>query len=169
MQFQILFDQKGPISLKEISLAVNAFPKSYTKTVYQIIETTNRETISREQFIKNSVDVLKSFKMTRQGPFKGLGYKPDGDFKGPVEKIDACWEAVKYELMEIKKLLNSLGIVPRGRSIALMHERQFKDVSNMVWSTFKKLLPITMTTGTFGMVGASKILFSVFPEFVSPR
>ena len=106
--------------------------------------------------------------MTRQGPFKGLGYKPDGSFKGPIDKIDASWEAVKYELMEIKRLQNSLAIVPRGRSIVLMTKLQFQDMSNMVWSTFKKLLPITMTTSTFGMVGASKILFSVFPEIVLP-
>ena len=168
MQFQILFNQKGPIPLNDISQAVNAFPKGYTETVHKIIEATNRETINRDQFIKNSVDVLKSFKMTRQGPFKGLGYKPDGSFKGPIEKIDASWEAVKDELIEIKKIMNSLAIVPRGRSIALMDERQFQDISDMVWSTFKKLLPITMTTSTFGMVGASKILFSVFPEIVLP-
>jgi hypothetical protein len=36
------------------------------------------------------------------------------------------------------------------------------------WSNFKKLLPITMTISTFSMVGASKILFSEFPEIVLP-
>jgi hypothetical protein len=96
MNFQILFNQEGPIPLRNISRAVKAFPKGYTETVNEIIEATNRETIGKNQFIKNSVDVLKSFKMTRQGPFKGLGYKPDGSFKGPIDKIDASWEAVNF-------------------------------------------------------------------------
>ena len=37
-----------------------------------------------------------------------------------------------------------------------------------VWSAFKKMLPIYMGKHSYGLVGASKILFSAFPEIVLP-
>ena len=47
-------------------------------------------------------------------------------------------------------------------------KRDREQISRRIWENAKKLLPYTMGETTFGLVGASKILFSVLPEIVLP-
>jgi hypothetical protein len=37
-----------------------------------------------------------------------------------------------------------------------------------IWQMTKAILPVTMSPGSYGLVGASKILFSVLPEIILP-
>lgn len=168
MCFKILFRSSQPIPCKKITKAIDEFGASYTRTVHRIIQTTEGQSIDKKLFIDNAAKLLKNFKMTRQGPFKGLGFDPNGRLLGPVEKLDACWDSIGDELLALKSLLNTWGIIPRARTIALMGDQRLDIVTKIIWSVFKKLLPITMGKYSYGLVGASKILFAVFPEIVLP-
>lgn len=46
--------------------------------------------------------------------------------------------------------------------------QQLDEVTDVIWIGFKKLLPITMSHHSYGLVAASKILFAIFPEIVLP-
>jgi hypothetical protein len=168
MHFKILFNTDGPIPSQKISQSLEAFPNGYARTVRQIIQATESSSISESLFFDITVKVLNSFKMTRPGPFKGLGYNPDCSFKGPIEKLSASRDSVQADLFEIKSLLNSWGLVPRGRKIIQINDYQLQEVTRLLWISFKKLLLITMSTHSYGLVGASKILFGIFPEIVLP-
>ena len=47
-----------------------------------------------------------------------------------------------------------------------MDTQQLVEVTDVIWVGFKKLLPITMSHHSYGLVAASKILFAIFPEIV---
>ena len=49
-----------------------------------------------------------------------------------------------------------------------MDTQQLVEVTDVIWIGFKKLLPITMSHHSYGLVAASKILFAIFPEIVLP-
>jgi hypothetical protein len=50
----------------------------------------------------------------------------------------------------------------------LLDDEQLQIISDRVYADFKKLLPVTMSQHSYGLVGASKILFAIFPEIVLP-
>ncbi len=168
MKFQILFQHDQPISCKNITKAIHAFGSSYTVNVRKIIATTETLSLDKNFFMGNAARLLNNFKMTRQGPFKGLRVGDDGQLLGPVAKLNACWEAVGNDLIRLKQFLKDLGLSPRSRTILLMTDEQLQRAIEITWSAFKKLLPITMGKTSYGLVGASKILFSIFPEIVLP-
>ena len=56
----------------------------------------------------------------------------------------------------------------RDRYILEIDDRKRDSLITEIWQITKKLLPFTMGKSSYGLVGASKILFSVLPEIVLP-
>lgn len=166
--YTILFRDNIRILPEEISDAISAFGSGYTRTIHQVILTTDNTDIDKAIFIENTARILSSFKMTRNGPFKGIGFDSKGQIKGPVAKLGECWVAVRSEIAALQSNLKQWELTPRARTIALMSDSQTKVMANLIWTACKKLLPITMSSHSYGLVAASKILFAVFPEIVLP-
>ena len=168
MPYHILFDGNEPISSREISGHVHGFGEAYTETVRTVIRETNDLHLDERIFIKNSATLLSSFGMARSGVFKGIGISRNGKVRGPSSKLLACWNEAKEELLSLRKYLNDKNLKPRSRTLILLDANSRMKVIGDVWKAFKKLLPMTMTKYSFGLVGASKILFSVLPEITLP-
>jgi hypothetical protein len=168
MDYHILFKDNNPIDPEEISREIMSFGSSYSKTVQKMIVATDRDEFDKALFCANSAKLLNSFLMARSGPFKGIGIDSEGNIRGPVEKLEACWGAVKNEVEAGKSNLVEWNLAPRSRTLALLSTGEMKIITGLVWKACKNLLPITMTKNSYGLVAASKILFAVFPEIVLP-
>jgi len=167
MSYKILFNDNEPILPEEISNCIEKFGYSYKKTVTKIIKKTDSLNLNTDIFVKNSASLLNSFKMARSGPFKGIGVYNEKVI-GPVHKLHACWDAINGDLLLARNFLNERNLKPRSRSLILLDIDSREKVISHIWNAFKKLLPITMGKTSYGLVGASKILFSVFPEIAQP-
>lgn len=167
MSYKILFNDNEPISPEEISNCIEKFGDSYTKAVTKIIRKTNSLDLNIDVFIKNSASLLNSFKMARSGPFKGIGVYND-KVVGPVDKLHSCWDSINEDLLFLRNFLNEQNLKPRSRALILLDIDSREKVISYIWTAFKKLLPITMGNYSYGLVGASKILFSVLPEIALP-
>ena len=152
-----------------ISRAVSEFGDSYAETVQKIIRNTDRPDLDKALFLKNCAILLTNFKMTRAGPFKGIRVDDsNGKVLDPKNKLEDAWDRIGKDLVSLKGFLSRAGLKPRSRTLLLLDEASRKDVVGELWSIFKKLLPVTMSSNSYGLVGASKILFSVFPEIALP-
>jgi len=167
MSYKILFNDNEPILPEEISNCIEKFGDSYTKAVTKIIRKTDSLNLNIDIFVKNSASLLNSFKMARSGPFKGIGIYNE-EVIGPVHKLHACWDAINEDLLFLRNFLNEQNPNPRSRALRLLDIDSREKVISHIWNAFKKLLPITMGKTSYGLVGASKILFSVLPEIALP-
>lgn len=167
MDFQILFENNIMISPQVVAGEIDSFGTSYTQNVREIITSTEADVINEELFIRNTAKILTNFKMTRQGPFKGVRFSSD-KVVDPNNILDMCWDAIGGQIKEIKLHLNSWHLKPRSRTLILMDTQQLDEVTDIIWRGFKNLLPITMSHHSYGLVAASKILFAIFPEIVLP-
>ena len=70
-------------------------------------------------------------------------------------------------MKEINNSVRKSGL-PRDRYILELSVREREELIAEIWLITKKLLPFTMGETSYGLVGASKILFSVLPEIVLP-
>ncbi|WAC07851.1 MAG: hypothetical protein OS130_01215 [Thermodesulfobacteriota bacterium] len=165
MQYKVLFHNGKPIPAPKITNAITEFNPSYDRTVRTIIEGSN--ILTEETFKKNAATLLPNFKMTRakKSPLFGIKNK-NGQVNDPENKLLHCWDSAKEELLFVKSLLINKRIEPRTRALLLLDEETKKQIIHLLWNAFKKLLPITMGKNSYGLVGASKILFSVIPEIV---
>jgi hypothetical protein len=155
---EILFDEKGQaISPIEISERIIAFGNSYNDAVREIINDSKVLDNDGEVFIKCASRILKNFGMTRSGPFH----------VNCNERLRDCWNAVGANLIEIKNSIAQSGL-PRDRYILELSQQEREVLIEEIWLITKKLLPFTMGETSYGLVGASKILFSVLPEIVLP-
>jgi len=100
---------------------------------------------------------LSNFGMTRRGPFH----------ENCSEKLRNCWDAVGAKLKEINNSVRKSGF-PRDRYILELSEEEREGLIAEIWLITKRLLPFTMGKTSYGLVGASKILFSILPEIVLP-
>jgi hypothetical protein len=105
--------------------------------------------------------------MARSGPFKGIGVYND-IVVGPVDKLHDCWDSINEDLLFLRNFLNEQNLKPRSRALILLDIDSREKVISHIWNAFKKLLLITMGKTSYGLVGASKILFSVLPEIALP-
>ncbi|MFC1524021.1 hypothetical protein ACFL6N_04440 [Thermodesulfobacteriota bacterium] len=165
-QHNILFKKGRPISSKNISKCIHEFGRSYNATVRKIILNTNE--LDEVIFKANAVRLLNNFGMARSGPYKGIKLLKSGKIVDPKNNIAASWNAINAELKLAKNILQISKCQPRTRTLVLLNSDTRIKVVSILWGAFKKLLPITMGKTSFGLVGASKILFSVFPEIVLP-
>ena len=156
---EILFDAKGDaISHKEISERIEAFGESYKDTTREIINYSKVLDNDGKVFMECASRLLSNFGMTRIGPFH----------RHNIDKtLRTCWNAVGADLTEINNSVRKSAL-PRDRYLVELSVREREGLIAEIWLITKKLLPIIMVKPSFGLVGASKILFSVFPEIVLP-
>jgi len=155
---EILMDAKGhAISPSEISERINEFGDSYSNAINEMINNSKVLDNDGEVFIKCASRILSNFGMTRSGPFH----------ENCSEKLRECWDAVGVRLKETNNSVRKSGL-PRDRYILELSERVREVLIAEIWLITKKLLPFTMGETSYGLVGASKILFSVLPEIVLP-
>jgi hypothetical protein len=155
---EILLDSKGhAINPMEISERIIAFGDSYSIAIKEIIDNSKVLDNDGEAFIKCASRILSNFGMTRSGPFH----------ENCSEKLRSCWDVVGVNLKEINKSVRESGL-PRDRYILELSVREREGLIAEIWLITKKLLPFTMGETSYGLVGASKILFSVLPEIVLP-
>jgi hypothetical protein len=155
---EILFDANGQaINPDEISNKIIAFGNSYNDTVKEIINDSKVLDYDGEVFIKCANRLLSNFGMTRRGVFHG-----NND-----EILRSCWHSVGTNLMEINNAIRNSGL-SRDRYLLELNEQELAGLIAKIWLIMKKLLPFTMGDYSYGLVGASKIIFSVLPEIVLP-
>jgi hypothetical protein len=166
----ILFQKRNnnvrPFTPEEIKCCIDGFGKGYNDAVREIIENSND--LTEETFTSNAARILNNFGMARSGPFQGVRLLGGKDYEDPKGNLKKCWEVTKTELLTIKAKIHNSGCQPRTRTLILLSKSTRTEVVALVWQVFKKMLPITMGKTSFGLVGASKILFSVIPEIVLP-
>ena len=155
---KILFNEEtAPISLKTIKKLITDFP--YTDTSEKVIR--DSYTLDKEGnvFLKNASLVLSNFGMTRSGRFKD-----------PAERqkiLKECWNSVGERIFKIHQIAIN-GDYNRDRFLLEVDSRSRENIIDLIWAITKELLPMTMGKTAYGLVGASKILFSILPEIVLP-
>jgi len=155
----ILFDLDGiAITSEIIHYEIDNFGESYINTTQKIIQYSEELDTDGEVFIKCASLILSNFGMTRSGPFK----KREG---GNI--LLDCWNEVGSSIIEIKHTILKSGC-SRDRLLLELDQQQLEELIANIWIIMKKLLPFTMGKTTYGLVGASKMLFAVLPEIVLP-
>ena len=162
---KILFnDTNYAITPNEIREKIFRF--GYNDTVHKIIQDSNDLDGNGETFIKCTARILSNFGMTRGGPFKGIKITENGDVNHKEILLD-CWKEVRDHLLEIHDSVLESGYT-RGRYLLELNEPKRDELIAEIWLITKKLLPLTMGKKSYGLVGASKLLFAVLPEIVLP-
>lgn len=162
---KILFDEANlAITPHKIRERIRCF--GYNDAVHEIIQASNHLDRNGEIFIKCTARILSNFKMTRGGPFKGVRITGNGNVNHK-EILLNCWNEVGDRLLEIHDSVIASGYT-RGRYLLELDERKRDQLIAEVWLITKKLLPFTMGGTSYGLVGASKLLFAVLPEIVLP-
>jgi len=166
---RILFRKSGnPYSPRFVERCVSQFGPSYNTVVLEIINR-SRANLTREVFLTNVALVMPNFLMTRQGPFYGLRYIREKDrITGNTRRVRQCWDIAGKEIRRLKKFIRSNKVHSYQRILVDMASDDREEVALRLWKIFKMLLPICMGKSTLGLVAASKILFSVFPEVALP-
>jgi len=155
---KILFDANGhAISPSKIIKRIINFGDSYNNAVGEIIKNSKCLDKDGKKFVECTTLILSSFQMTRSGPFH----------ENLSERLCNCWDMVGTDLIEINKSVYKSGL-SRDRYLLELNDRERDSLIAKIWQITKKLLPLTMGKTSYGLVGASKILFSVLPEIVLP-
>jgi len=155
---EILFDGEGhAITPGQISERIVEFGDSYNDATKEIIHDSKVLDKDGEVFIKCASRILSNFGMTRSGPFYVSGN----------EKLRSCWNAIGTNLIGINNSVRKSGL-SRDRYILELSEPERKELIAEIWLITKKLLPFTMGKTSYGLVGASKLLFSVLPDITLP-
>ena len=161
----VLFNAAGEaIAPDEISRRIDDF--AYNDAVREVICNSRELDREGEVFIKCTACILSNFGMTRSGPFKGVKIKENGSVNRK-EILVACWNHVGGHLIEIRNAISKSGH-SRDRYLVELGESERAELIAKIWSITKQLLPLTMGRTSYGLVGASKILFAVLPEIVLP-
>lgn len=156
---EMLMDENGhAISPTRISAEIRKFGDSYNDATKTIIDKSMELDKDGKLFMECASLILSKFGMTRSGPFHGTSRD---------ENLHRCWNDVGSDLVEINKSVLNSGL-PRDRYLLKLNEKEREELIANVWVITKKLLPITMSKTSYGLVGASKILFSVLPEIALP-
>jgi len=164
---KILFNKGGKAKrAKDIKKSIAAFAESYKRTVQQIIDNSSNG-LTSSIFKENVAILMPNFGMTRNGPFRGIKYS-DSRIEDPKGQIAACWKKIGKEAIQIRDLIDDRNRSLRARAIVEISRKARKEVISEIWKLFKKLLPLCMGEHTYGLVGASKVLFAVLPEVALP-
>jgi len=162
---KILFNAAGEAYRPdEISRRIDDF--AYNDAVHEVICDSRELDRQGEVFVRCTARILSNFKMTRGGPFKGVGVNANGTVNRK-EILLACWEHIGGGVVEIRSAISRSGY-PRDRYLVELTKSERAELIAKIWSLTKQLLPFTMGETTYGLVGASKILFAVLPEIVLP-
>lgn len=161
----ILFTVAGyAITPEEIRENIARF--GYSKSVAKIIQDSRELDRDGEVFIKCAAIILPNFGMTRNGPFKGVGITANGDINNKEILIN-CWNEIGEHLVKIHNSVLESGL-SRDRYLVELSEYKREELIAKIWLITKRILPFTMGKTSYGLVGASKILFAVLPEIILP-
>ncbi len=161
----ILFSAEGhAIAPDEISENIAHF--KYTDATDRIIRNSVILDEDGAVFTKSAALILSNFGMTRSGPFKGVKISKNGNVKNSGILLN-CWNVISEHVIKIHDSIMESGL-SRDRYILELSQPKREEVSGEIWIIMKRLFPFTMGENTFGLVSASKILFSVLPEIVLP-
>jgi len=164
---QILFNGRGkPIKSEDVKESISAFGYSYNVTVQSVIDNSEAG-LDKRIFSKNVAILMPNFKMTRAGPFQGVTYS-DGRVQDPNGQISSCWKVIGADLVKVRKVIDAQHRKSRSRVLVDMSESARKELIAELWKIFKKLEVICRGKTRFGMVAASKVLFSGLPEVALP-
>lgn len=154
----VLFDADGrPVSPAMVSKGIAGFGNSYNDVVQEIVNASVVLDGEGDVFVRCASRILSNFKMTRRGVFQ----------RNVEDTLRNCWRAVGTDLTAINNAVRQSGLY-RDRYLLELSEREREALIADIWRITKKLLPFTMGASSYGLVGASKILFSVLPEIVLP-
>lgn len=155
---KVLFDKKNiPKTPNELSNELKNFGYGYSNAVKKTIQSSKELDKGGEVFIKCASGILASFGMTRKGIFHSH----------LNETLSKCWDQIGSNLVNInQEILNSN--LNRDRYLLEVSETTRRQLIKEIWSMTKAILPLTMTKSSYGLVGASKILFAALPEIVLP-
>jgi hypothetical protein len=154
--YNVLFEGNKPKTLDEVTARIREF--EYTDASWDIIRNSLKLDGSEEAFITCAKRILSNFGMTRSGPFKDINQ---------THILPQCWKLIGDRVMEIHDSVLECGY-SRDRYLLEISDSEREELTAEIWSITKLLLPLTMGKTSWGLVGASKILFSVLPEIVLP-
>jgi hypothetical protein len=164
--FRVLFHEDGmPIDSRCIERFVKAFPKGYRTVVEKIIA--NSEMLNPQTFEENLKLLLPSFKMTRAGIFHSPRTKDGKSSTGFAKIAELCWSQVGEDLESLKKIVTN-ATVERSRIVADLPSDSMKHAIAVCSGIFEKLLKVHVQDSYIRPVGATKVLFSAFPEIALP-
>lgn len=169
--FRILFYKSGePISPGCIERLIWAFPESYSVVVQSIIERSER--LDEGVFRWNVARLMPSFGMTRAGAFHGVKLDKNGAVIDRTGVIDLCWKRVGDKLLKLKEYINENSRA-RNRALVTLTPHSQNYAFEKTSELFDELCEVVVKTSEFSTsqvspVGASKVLFSTFPEIALP-
>lgn len=154
---QILFEKNGtPKKLDEVRDRIRTF--GYSEATCDVIRASERLGKDGQVFKSCAKRILSNFGMTRSGAFKDLA---------ETNVLNNCWELIGERVTTIHDYVLKSGL-SRNRYLLELSDPEREHLAAEIWSITKLLLPLTMGKKSWGLVGASKILFSVLPEIVLP-
>lgn len=164
----ILYRKDGTsISSATIHREIENFDNSYNASVQKIIILSRELDSEGKIFLECAARILINFKMTRRGPFEGISIAGNRQVIGG-EILKNCWDLIGEDLLDIKARIKKFSAVQPERFLLDSIHEERDNVISKIWKITKKILPYTMGKTTYGLVGASKIMFSVLPEIVLP-
>jgi len=163
---KILFDSKNkPFGPRVIRKSIEDFGNGYNRVVQQVVENSDRR-LDKRVFCENVAALMPNFKMTRNGPFKGVRIVGEA-VQDPKGIITRCWKEVGKSAMDLRAFLDSQN-KRRVRVIVEVPQSVKEEIAEKLWGMFKRIVPLCMGEYTYGLVGASKVLFAVLPEVAHP-
>ena len=163
----LLFNLEGrAITSDEIREKIAKFGIGYKEAKQEIIQNSKVLDKDGEVFVRCTARILSSFGMTRSGPFKGVKMAENGNVNGKQILLE-CWNQIGDGLIEIRKSVSNSGYY-RDRYLLELSKPERERLLAEIWLITKRLLPFTMGKTSYGLVGASKMLFAVLPEIVLP-
>jgi hypothetical protein len=165
--FNVLFDKGEPIGATRIKDKVTHFSASYNRVVKEVID--KSVVLNRETFKFSVATLLPNFKMTRspKGAFYGLKREKDNVID-PNQVLDVCWVQTEKELLDIRNRLIQHTSNRRSRAVLELPSEQRECIIKKLSELFDKLEWTIVHNSNIGRVGASKILFAIFPEIALP-
>jgi len=139
---------------------------AYKEATQEITERSKLLDVDGEVFVRCTARILSNFGMTRSGPFKGVGIASDGKVSGREILLER-WNEIGDDLITIRNSVRQSGH-SRDRYLLELSNVDRERLTAQIWAMTKRLLPVTMGKTSYGLVGASKILFAVLPEIVLP-
>ncbi|MFC1895625.1 hypothetical protein ACFL0Q_03040 [Thermodesulfobacteriota bacterium] len=161
----LLFNPEGKAMTPD-EIREKIAPFRYKKATQEIIGRSKGLDKDGKVFVECTARILSSFGMTRSGPFKGVGIASNGNVNGK-EILLECWKEIGDDLITIRNSVRQDGY-SSDRYLLELSSVDRERLIAQIWAMTKRLLPFTIGKTTYGLVGASKILFAVLPEIVLP-
>ena len=163
----ILFKTNGSFYRPRfVEKCVRNFGKSYNETVCKVISNSS-DGLNKEIFRRNVAMLMPNFMMGRAGPFRGIIYM-DGNVMDPRGQIAACWDSIGKRAVEFRKFINQHRKGSRCRVLVETPRAVQEEIASQLMLLLSGLSSVCWTENSFGLVGASKVLFAVLPEVALP-